>query len=129
MNMDTRSPAKLSAGIFGVLYALLGVVGFFVTGFSHQGRLGLLDLGVLDNLAHLAIGLFGVAAFAAGATLSRTFCQGVGVVLAVVAVLGIIWPSPLAVLPIGGANVILHAATALILLFVGFTSAPGHVDA
>ena len=40
--------------------------------------------------------------------------------LAAVAVLGIIVANPLGLLPIGGADVVLHAASALVLLYVGF---------
>jgi hypothetical protein len=112
--------SKLTALVFGAVYALAGVVGFAVTGFSGTGTLIIFDLSVLHNVVHLAIGASGLAAFAAGAAASRRFAQVYGAVLAAVAVLGIVVSNPLGILPIGGADVLLHAASALVLLYVGF---------
>jgi hypothetical protein len=127
--MDTSSSAKLAAGVFGAVYALVGLVGFFVTGLTGMGKLIIFDLSLLHNLVHLGIGAFGIAAFAMGVSMSKTFCQVVGVVLAAVAVLGIIVPNPLGILPIGGADVVLHAASALVLLFIGFSGTPARAEA
>jgi hypothetical protein len=112
--------SKMTALVFGAVYALTGLVGFAVTGFSGTGTLIIFDLSVLHNVVHLAIGGAGLAAFAAGPAASRMFAQVFGAVLGAVAVLGIIVANPLGVLPIGGADVVLHAASALVLLYVGF---------
>jgi hypothetical protein len=48
------------------------------------------------------------------------FAQVFGVVLAAVAAMGIIVANPLGLLPIGGGDIVLHAASALVLLYVGF---------
>jgi hypothetical protein len=112
--------SKMTAGVFGAVYTLTGLVGFAVTGFSGSGTLIVFDLSVLHNIVHLAIGLAGLAAFASGPAASRMYAQVFGVVLGVVAVLGIVVSNPLGLLPIGGYDVFLHAASALVLLYVGF---------
>lgn len=113
---------KLAAGVFGAVYMLVGIVGFFVTGLSSTGTLIIFPISPLHNVVHLAIGAAGLAAYVAGPALARTFCQVVGGVLAVVAVLGIVVTNPLGILPIGGFDVVLHAATALVLLYLGFAA-------
>jgi hypothetical protein len=116
--------SKMTAGVFGAVYALVGLVGFAVTGFGGVGTLIVFNLSVLHNVVHLVIGAGGLAAFAAGTAASRTFCQVAGAVLGLVAILGVIIPNPLGILPIGGADVALHVASALVLLYVGFAGSP-----
>ena len=112
--------SKMTALVFGAVYAVTGLAGFAVTGFSGTGTLIIFDLSVAHNLVHFGIGVMGLAAFALGATASRTFAMVVGVVLGAVAVLGLVVANLLGILPIGGADVVLHAASALVLLYVGF---------
>ena len=112
--------SKITALVFGAVYAVTGLVGFAVTGSSGTGTLIIFDLSVLHNVVHLAIGAAGLAAFAAGPAASRMFAQVFGVVLAAVAAMGIIVANPLGLLPIGGGDIVLHAASALVLLYVGF---------
>ena len=113
---------KLAAGVFGAVYLLVGIVGFFVTGLSGTGTLIIFPISPLHNVVHLAIGAAGMAAYFAGPAMARTFCQVVGAVLAMVAVLGIIVGNSLSFLPIGGFDVVLHVATALVLLYLGFAA-------
>ena len=112
--------SKLTAGVFGAVYTLVGILGFFVTGLAGSGTLIIFPVSPLHNVVHLAIGLGGLAAYAAGPALSRTFCQVAGATLAVVAVLGIIVSNPLGILPIGGFDVGLHVVSALVLMYIGF---------
>ena len=69
-------PETLSLA-FGAIYLLVGVVGFFVTGFSNfvgqdAGTLIVFDINPLHNIVHI---LIGVAGLVLGRTLSgaRTF--------------------------------------------------------
>ena len=114
--------SKLTAGVFGAVYTLVGILGFFVTGLSGSGTLIIFPVSPLHNVVHLAIGLAGLAAYMAGPALSRTYSQVTGAVLALVAVLGIIVSNPLGILPIGGFDIVLHVASALVLLYVGFAA-------
>jgi hypothetical protein len=110
----------MSALVFGGVYGVLGLVGFFVTGFSGSGTLVVFDLNVLDNVVHLALGAAGIAAFATGPKTSRMFAEVAGPALGIIAIVGIALTNPLGLLPIGGADVVLHAASALVLIYVGF---------
>ena len=48
----TRHPSQVLALAIGAVYTLVGIVGFFVTGF---------EINPVHNLVHLAIGLAGLA--------------------------------------------------------------------
>src|SRR5258708_38480444 len=74
--------SKMTAGVFGAVYTLAGLVGFAVTGFSGSGTLIVFDVSVLHNIVHLAIGGGGGGARSSAATTPRlfapAFCGGVG---------------------------------------------------
>lgn len=62
----TRAPFQWLALVVGAVYLLIGVVGFFVTGFDgfveHDESLTLIGFAInpLHNIVHLVIGLLGV---------------------------------------------------------------------
>src|ERR687897_278794 len=62
----TRHPSQLLALVIGAVYTLVGIAGFFVTGFDNfaaetdKTLLGF-EINPLHNLVHLAIGLAGLA--------------------------------------------------------------------
>jgi hypothetical protein len=62
-----RHPAQWLALSIGAVYTLVGIVGFFMTGFSGfaapEGELllGVFEINPLHNIVHLAIGLAGLA--------------------------------------------------------------------
>jgi hypothetical protein len=62
----TRHPAQLLALAIGIIYTLIGIAGFFVTGFDNfaaetdKTLLGF-EVNPLHNIVHLAIGLAGLA--------------------------------------------------------------------
>jgi hypothetical protein len=124
--------AKMAAGVFGAVYLLVGILGF-IPGLAPMGNgthnlLGLFPISSLHNVVHLAVGLAGLGAYFSGVAMSRTFAQAVGIVYALIAVLGIIVGNSLGFLPIGGLDIGLHAITAAVLLYVGF-AAPARAEA
>jgi uncharacterized membrane protein YuzA (DUF378 family) len=62
----TRHPSQLLALAIGIIYTLVGIAGFFVTGFENfaaetdKTLLGF-EINPLHNIVHLAIGLTGLA--------------------------------------------------------------------
>ena len=61
-----RHPAQLLALVIGAVYTLVGVAGFFVTGFENfaaetDKTLAGFEINPLHNIVHLAIGLAGLA--------------------------------------------------------------------
>ncbi|MGH9168094.1 MAG: DUF4383 domain-containing protein [Acidimicrobiia bacterium] len=113
--------AKTIAYVFGVVYALVGLVGFALTGFSgftatEGPNLLFFQVNPLHNLIHLAIGVALVAAAAASGTALRAVTGAVAVVLALVGALGFfIINSPLNILALNAGDNLLHLATAGVL--------------
>jgi hypothetical protein len=62
----TRHPSQLLALAVGAIYTLVGILGFFITGFenfateTNKTLLGF-EINPLHNIVHLAIGLAGLA--------------------------------------------------------------------
>ena len=63
---STRHPSQLLALAIGAVYTLIGILGFFITGFDNfaaetdKTLLGF-EINPLHNIVHLAIGLAGLA--------------------------------------------------------------------
>ena len=129
--MGNRAVVQTVALIFGVIYFLVGVLGFIgpligtssfitITQDKHA-LLGLADINLLHNLMHLAIGLAGLAAASSVAN-SRTFCQVVGVILLMVGLLGIFVGNLFGILPLAGFDIPLHLVTGAVLAYFGFAA-------
>ena len=119
-----------AAQIFGVVFLLVGIAGFFVTGLSmeadpeHAPRLlGLFPVNALHNVVHL---LFGVWGLVASRTFegSRTYGKVGGVIYLLLAVLGFVTPDMFGLVPIGDHDIWLHAVLGIALAAVGFTARP-----
>jgi len=115
----TRHPAQLLALAIGVVYTLIGIAGFFVTGFdnfaseTNETLLGF-EVNPLHNLVHLAIGLAGLALWRRLDT-ARTYgwLLAAGYGLAFIYGLFAAGNSDLNFLSINGADNILHLVSAL----------------
>lgn len=110
--------------VFGAVYALIGLLGFTVTGgvefAGNQGEdlIGF-ELNPLHNLVHIAIGALLIAGAAAGLRASRMTNGTVGAAYLLVGVLGLFmvnedWDF----LALNQADNILHFATAVIALAI-----------
>ncbi|MCW2702411.1 MAG: conserved rane protein of unknown function [Blastococcus sp.] len=120
----TRPWPQLLALVFGAVYLLVGIVGFFVTGFDHfadnsqHEMLLFFMINPLHNIVHILIGVAGLvlARTLAGA---RTYGWLLAVGYAAVFIYGLIavgkdWDF----LNINAADNVLHIATALIGLVI-----------
>ena len=115
--------------VFGVVYVLVGVIGF-IPGLTTQGGtagmqtatgaiLGIFPINALHNIVHLVIGaalLYGATSTGAAVLVARI----VGAVYIVVGVLGFIDPNSFNLMPIGGTDIGLHLASGAILLAASF---------
>src|SRR3990170_7194834 len=88
---SAKSPAQMFGLVFGAVYVLVGILGFFVadsfTGGQASDKLILFPVNHMHNIVHLLIGaalLFG----STRADLAKTINLVVGVAYALVAVLG-----------------------------------------
>ncbi len=127
--MANSSLARMAAGVFGAVYALVGVLGFlpFLGGsytLESNHLLGLFSVNAVHNVVHIGVGVAGLAAYSQGTALSTLFARTVGSVYALLAVLGVLFGTGnfLGLVPIGGLDILLHATTAAVLLYVGFAA-------
>ena len=118
------------AQIFGWVFVLVAVWGFFITGGSMEAGmdapeiLGLFPVNVLHNLAHLLLGIWGIVASRSFGS-ARSYAQIAGILYLVLAVLGFVDPTGFGLIPLGGGDIGLHAVLGLILAGVGFTAKQG----
>ena len=121
------SPNRLVAAVFGVVYLLVGLVGFAVTGFSNFAgtdtgdKLLVFEINPLHNIVHLAIGALLLLSSRAVAT-AKGANTAVGAVYLLVGILGLfLIGSDANILSLNGADNVLHLASAIVLLGVGLS--------
>jgi len=116
--------------VFGAVYVLVGMLGFVVEPVANGGShgdmpsadgdlLGIFPINAMHNVVHLVIGaalLYGATAYDRAVRMARI----VGAVYLLVGLLGFLSPDTFGVMPIGGADIGLHLATAPMLLGVTF---------
>jgi hypothetical protein len=125
----TDSPNRLVAAVFGVVYLLVGLLGFAYTGFSQfagtdtdEKVLGLFEVNPLHNIAHLAIGALLLFAARSGVSAAKGANIVVGAVYLLLGILGLfIIGSELNILSLNGADNVLHFGSTALLLGVGLT--------
>ena len=122
--------------IFGIVYVLLGILGF-VPGLndmyhenlkpimvdSFYGRLlSLFPVNLMHNIVHIAIGAWGILAWRTGVGASRTFGKVLAIVYGLLAVLGLIPQTNtlFGLAPIFGHDIWLHALSAIVAGYFGF---------
>ena len=116
--------------IFGIVFVLVGLVGFITPGGMQMGAdpapghiLGMFGVNLLHNIVHLAVGVWGIVASRSWGG-AKSFLQIGGVVYIVLAVLGFVVPTTFGLIPIGGNDIYLHAVLGLIMAGLGFTAKP-----
>lgn len=126
--LDTlsKSPNRLLATVFGAVYLLIGVIGFFITGnvgfAAKDGEhlLGIFEVNPLHNIVHVIIGLVLIAAGMKSIRYAKTANATVGGVYLLVGIIGLfILDSSLNILALNSADNVLHFLSAIILLGVG----------
>jgi uncharacterized protein (UPF0333 family) len=115
--MQTVSPARLYALVFGAVLVVAGIIGFFYEStFTSDESVrdavfGILDVNGWHNVVHIATGALGLLAFAAGAYAARTYALGLGAVYILVAIWGFIvgdGDSILSIIPVNTEDNVLH---------------------
>lgn len=125
---------KKFALIFGIVYALIGIMGFIpalvtppdvVAGLEaetgHGRLLGIFPVNVWHNLVHLAVGIWGIIA-AKGFSASVTYAKVNAVVFGLLVILGIIPATNtlFGLAPIYGNDIWLHLLNTLVAGYFGF---------
>ena len=122
------STAQRLSQIFGIVFVIVGLAGFALTGASMDASMsaprlfGLFPLNAVHNLVHL---LFGVWALLGARTFAgaKSYLFGAGVIYLLLAVCGYFVPSGFGLVPIGGADVGLHALLGAVLVGAALATA------
>jgi hypothetical protein len=122
-----RSLAQTVALVFGVVYLLVGIMGFIppllgtttveATGPLAGNLLGIFAVNWLHSATHLLIGVAGILA-ARSRSGARSYLLIVGIAYLLLFVLGLLRITLGGLLPLNGADNILHIASAVLLLAV-----------
>ena len=122
----TKSPNRLLGVIFGIVYLLVGVLGFTVTSgvgfFATQGGLllGIFEVNIFHNVAHILIGAALLIAGLSNVMAAKTVNTVVGAAYLLLGVVGLFLVGSAAnILAINGADNVLHFGSAVLLLAVG----------
>jgi len=124
--MDGMTFAQRIAQIFGWVFLIVGLAGFFATGASMDPShltaprlFGLFPVNVLHNVVHLLFGIWGLLASRSlgGA---RGYFIGAGVIYLLLAAIGTVFPDGFGFVPLGGNDVGLHLFLAIGLLASSF---------
>ena len=132
---DARHPAQYLALAVGVIYTLVGLAGFFVTGFDNfasetdQTLLGF-EVNPLHNIVHLLIGLAGVVMWKRLDT-TRTYGWLLAIGYGAVFIYGLfaVGNDDLNILSLNSADNVLHIVSALAGLAIALWPARNRADA
>ena len=116
--------------VFGIVLVLVGILGLVSAGGMEMGAdpaagmlLGMFPVNLLHNIVHLLFGIWGLVASRSFAG-AKLYAQVGGVVYILLAICGLVIPTPFGFIPIGGADIGLHAVLGLVLAGIGFTAKP-----
>ena len=125
------TPAQTFALVFGVVYLLVGLVGFAVTGFdnfageTYDDKVILFPVNPLHNIVHIAVGVLWLVSSGKHASAKSTNML-IGVVYGLVTILGFAGVLKfLAIQNAGSADNFLHLASSLLALYFGSAGATG----
>ena len=114
--------SRVYAVAFGAVYTLVGLLGFTVTTTLATANLIAFPVNLLHNLVHLLVGLIGLAAYFTGQTVA--YARGMAILFGILTVAGFLPQPLLGLVPLGGADIALHAATALLAAVAGWLYRP-----
>ena len=122
-----RSTTQRVAMVFGVVFLLVGILGFLTDNGMDMNAdpetsgkvLGLFPVNLLHNVVHLLFGVWGLVAARSFAA-SRTYGRVGAAVYALLVVLAFVSPDGFGFVPIGGNAIWLHAVLALGFAYIGF---------
>ena len=113
--------AKTMALVFGIIFVLVGLLGFVSN--PLVGPYGLFVTDGLHNLVHLVLGVILLFAARSGQAQSARWLKILGVVYLVLAVLGFLLapsgPSLLGIVAMNGADNWLHVVLGIVLIIAG----------
>lgn len=119
-----RSPAQQFALVAGVIYLLIGILGFSTVTGADDKLFDVFGINLLHNIVHLAVG----AAFLIGSSTrprAKKVNFVVGILYGIVALLGFANILIVDLLDLNAADNFLHLASAVLSLYFGTAGAEG----
>lgn len=105
---------KAFSGVVGIIFLILGIMGFFI-----DELWGIIHFDLLHNIIHLAVGVIGIGVSAKAAA-SKLFAKILGIVYVALAIFGFIVPELIGDMILETAENVLHLVVGAIALFVGY---------
>jgi hypothetical protein len=124
----SHSPNRVFAIALGLVYFAVGIFGFFytsdITFFGTQGAafIGLFGVNPFLNLIHLVLGVALLLSGLIGPMIAKLANLGIGALFLLLGAIGVAvvaGASSLNVFALNGGDIVLHVATAVVLLAVG----------
>jgi hypothetical protein len=110
-----------AARLFGVVFVVVGLLGFVPQAVPNGMLLGIFPVNALHNIVHIALGLWGLMA---GGSMAGAvgYMKALAIIYGLLAVLGLIPATAdgFGLVPLHGADVGLHAVLALAAAYFGF---------
>ena len=122
--------ARMFALVFGVVYLLVGLLGFTASATMADARLlGLFPVNLVHNIVHIAIGVWGLLSYRS-VTGAVAYARGLAIVYALLTILGIIPATNrlFGLAPLYGHDIWLHALTAAVAAYFGWMAPAETVD-
>lgn len=123
--------AKKLAILFGVIFVLVGILGFIPN--PLVGGMSLFETNALHNIVHLVIGIVLLIVAMAAADKSALWLKIFGVIYLLIAVLGLVTVGSggllLGLVLTNAADHWLHVVLGVVLLIAGFASKPSSMPA
>ncbi|MFL5583917.1 MAG: DUF4383 domain-containing protein [Gemmatimonadaceae bacterium] len=120
------------AAVFGIVFIIVAILGFMVPGgmamqptdpATAPKIFGYFPVNLLHNIVHLLFGVWGLAASRNWGA-SRQFFIVVGIIYALLTVIGFLSPTGFGFVPLAGADIGLHCVLAIVMLAIGYTAKP-----
>lgn len=113
---------KIIAVIFGVVFLVIGILGFIPQALVGQNLFGLFHVNAAHNIVHLMSGIVALWCGLSSERASRIYFQVFGIVYGIVALLGIYYQNQdiLGVVANNVHDIWLHAVIAAVALYLGF---------
>jgi len=117
---------KRIAVIFGIVFVIVGVLGWIPAVNPGGKLLGIFDVNAAHNVVHLVTGVLAIIVGVMSEKASRVFFQVFGVIYGLVAVLGFFYGDGplLGIVANNAADSVLHVVIAVVALYLGFGMKP-----
>jgi len=108
------------AWVFGIVFVVVGVLGFVPGITSNNMLLGIFEVDVMHNIVHLLSGIAAIGVAMGSGVYARLYFKVFGVVYALVAVFGLAMGGSVLGMMMNMSDHLLHVAIAAAALWIGF---------